>query len=156
MAASAVSLPMYDLPEVSSDHKIILQALCAQLQAVDSSSAADHVLSEATSTASLDQGRTASELWDSKELLLTQMCGLALHDRVVKEPSSPATICLGVPIYSALGCSPGSYKAWVVVRAADACDGTYTCLSDLAGARVQQWGVLAVGCLCVRSEGRSE
>ena len=141
-AASAVSLPMYDLPELSTDHKILLQALSAQLRAQGSSSAADHLLAAATQqdsakAISLDQGRTASELWDSPKLLLTQMCGLALHDRVLKQqPSPPSTVCLGVPIYSALGCSPGTYKAWVVVRTADACDGTYTRLSDLAGARV--------------------
>ena len=134
-----VSLPMYDLPEVRSSHETLLRALASQAHAVGSTSVAELISasegSKAASAAAEDQSQTSAQLWDAPSLLLTQMCGLALYDRMSSRQGSQFAR-IATPSYRAHGCSPGTYKAWIVVRAADTSDGTYTCLSDLAGARV--------------------
>ena len=149
-----VSLPMYDLPELRGEHAALLRTIASHLPlapsglkaVVDAAAAvktshASHPASHSASTASLDQGRTAALLWDTPDLIMTQMCGLALYDRRDAENDAERVdaeqlIVLGTPRYLATGCVPGYYQAWIVVRASDANNGTYTSLADLAGARV--------------------
>ena len=142
--SASVSLPMYDLPfpELRSAHARFLSALASALRIRGEEAAAVRVEAaarredESIAAASNDQHTTATMLWDGPTLLLTQMCGLALHDKArASQPSEPL-VRLATPCYSAVGCSSGTYRAWICVRAADANDGTYLSLADLAGGRV--------------------
>ena len=144
-----LSLPMYNvLPELEAAHAVLLRALSAAIFAnpvlkplvASDGGDGDGGIGAGTVT-DLDQQSTAMDLWDAPTLLLTQMCGLALHDRhadaaAAATASAAPPVRLATPIYSARGCTRGTYKAWVVVRDVDAADGSQARLADLAGARV--------------------
>lgn len=127
---------MYDFREVKAAHKAVMHTIAAHLR-TSNGDAADLIDAAASdsvaSTAALDQSTTAAQLWNAPSLLLTQICGLALHDRIASD-TSPKLQPLATPVYTVPGCTPGAYKAWIVTRSE--ASATYTCLSDLAGARV--------------------
>ena len=130
-----VSLPMYLVDETAAAHGDLLSSLATQLGDGDGLAQACLTAAQASSEVkrlAADQ-HTCETLWGDHGLVLTQMCGLGQYDSTL---TSEPRIHLATPDYSARGCGRGTYLAWIVVRTADEQEGTYTCLSDLSGARV--------------------
>lgn len=126
----AASLPMYDLPCVREHTRSLLTAVTDHLDAEP----AEH------QSASDTQQATSDLLWDDEHLAVSQMCGLALYDRMqaaAEAGTSPRLCRLATPVYTAEGCGPsGTYCGMVVVAASAHADGSYAELADLAGVRL--------------------
>eukprot|EP00966_Prymnesium_polylepis_P317884 7343239-Prymnesium_polylepis.1 len=76
-----VSLPMYDLPEARRHTDALLASLADSVGGL----CAEQELRDR----SLSQQSSSAELWDDSRMAISQMCGLALHDRqsAADEPS---------------------------------------------------------------------
>ena len=114
-----VSMPMYDLPELQDSTNAIL----AHLAVLGITTVVDL-------DARADQEAAAKNLWAAEGLALTQMCGLAWHQR------QTSLTCIATPTYKASGCTNCTYLAYICVRSADFAAGIYSSIADLAGARV--------------------
>lgn len=108
-------LAMYDWPEFRAETDALWAGLRQALSDIDFDA-----------PAALDRDRDMWSAWRDPDLVLAQTCGLPFAARLAGEVS-----LLGAPIYDAPGCGAGTYRSWIVVRAADPAE----TLADLAGRR---------------------
>jgi ABC-type phosphate/phosphonate transport system substrate-binding protein len=96
------SLPMYDLPELSSATDAWWRGLARSLRKAGLADVPDHLRRDAT----------MQELWGDPALMFTQTCGFPLvHGfKGVVQP-------IATPAYGAEGCAGTSYRSALVVRA---------------------------------------
>lgn len=109
----ALSLPMYDLPEVAWANDALTAAVAAALPPG---------LADPKRRSSGD----LADLWRAPDLLLTQTCGYPLMTSYADAFTYVATPCYDLP-----GCAGGRYHSLVVVRSDDSSE----CLADLRGRR---------------------
>ncbi len=110
------SLPMYDLPELSSATDAWWQGLARAFRTEGVDDVPD----------SLDRGSPHDHRWYRSDLLFSQTCGYPLTHALAGKVRLVAT-----PAYDAEGCAGSYYCSSIVVRADDPARG----LADLRGAR---------------------
>ncbi len=111
--SQAISLPMYDLPQLAWASDALVAAIAAALPA----GLADPMRRG---------GCDLAALWRAPDLLLTQTCGYPLMTGFADAFTYVATPCYDLP-----GCAGGRYDSVVVVRTDDPVE----CLADLRGRR---------------------
>ncbi len=111
--AGALSLPMYDLPELAWASDALVAALAAALPA-------------GLANPERRRGDEPSAFWQAPDLLLTQTCGYPLMTAFADELAYVATPCYDLP-----GCAGGRYHSVALVRDDDLAE----CLADLRGRR---------------------
>ncbi len=109
----ALSLPMYDLPEIAWASDALMAAVAAALP-------------EGLADPERRRGGDPAALWRAPDLLLTQTCGYPLMTGFADAFAYVVTPCYDLP-----GCAGGRYYSHVVVRAEDPAE----CLADLRGRR---------------------
>lgn len=109
------SLPMYDLPELHPATDAWWAGVARALRRGGL----------AAVPAALDRTEPLSLVWCSPDLLLSQCCG---RDLVTHLAGKVAPVA--IPSYRAEGCSPGTYRSWLVARRYDA----RPSLADFVGA----------------------
>ena len=115
MAPAAVSLPMYDVPELRESTDALWSGIAAALVAEGAGEV----------PAALDRARPHREVWSDPDLLLSQACGYPLVTALAGRVRVIAT-----PRYRAEGCDGAWTSSRVVVRR----DAAARSLADLAGA----------------------
>lgn len=115
MTSPAVSLPMYDFPEIRAATDAVWAAIRARL-----------VAGGIAAPAALDRRADHAAVWEAPDLLLSQTCGYPYVTRLRGRVRLVAT-----PVYRAPGCEGPRYRSVLVVRADDPARG----LADLRGRR---------------------
>lgn len=116
MSGRIASLGMYDRPEVRWANDRIWAVLAERLAAAG----------VVDVPVALDRSRTPGEAWGDRGLLFGQCCGYPLMTAYRGRLRYVAT-----PSYAVPGCSGGTYRSRIVVRA----DAAVEALSELRGAR---------------------
>eukprot|EP00121_Abeoforma_whisleri_P015258 Awhi_evm1s14062 len=119
------SLPMYDFATASPKNDILFKYLSKEIVAlmndphVPLSDIERNILEETFHNEQVrlqrptdDTTKTTKDLWASKKLLFTHMCGQPFSTT----PEYQNLEVLGTPIYNAEGCSPGKYRSFIIAK----------------------------------------